>query len=445
MSYSKNTFSLFQRDVFLFISNTLTGIVIARTLGPDLRGLYAIALLIPGYAESFGRLKYDLAAVYYLGKNKATLGEMVFLLNSIAITSSILIVFLIKINFEWIYQQLYINTSYDMRIITNMTLIIIPLQFIFLNYSYLIIYLEDVPAYNRMIVGKAMISSFTSIILILIFHYGILGALIGSIISYIYPIIYAAIKISKLEKPIYRFNFKLFMAMSKYSIQYYLGGLVSHLQQYITNLMVVFYALPDSVGFYAMAKNQSLLITSMVPKAINTLLFPKISKSSTDLAATNLTSQSFRITLFILLLFGFIMAIVIKPMVYILYGEAFLAMVIPFWIILPGFVLSQSASLFNSYYSGIGRPEIILKLTYIPLIIQVILALILLPYYGMIGAAVAFMGSNIVLSLASTIVFMRISKTKISELVITREEILFVLKFAKDYIARILHKIGIFR
>jgi O-antigen/teichoic acid export membrane protein len=64
MSLSSKSFSIFQRDLFLLLCNLITGIVIARKLGPELMGLWAILQLIPGYAEAFGRLKFDVAAIY---------------------------------------------------------------------------------------------------------------------------------------------------------------------------------------------------------------------------------------------------------------------------------------------------------------------------------------------------------------------------------------------
>ena len=67
--------SLFTRDVILFFSTLLTGIVIARELGPDMMGIWTILLLIPGYAEAFGRLQFDISSVYFIGKKKRTLGK----------------------------------------------------------------------------------------------------------------------------------------------------------------------------------------------------------------------------------------------------------------------------------------------------------------------------------------------------------------------------------
>ena len=131
MSFAKKAFSLFQIDAILFFTSIITGAIIARELGPDLRGLYAILLLIPSYAEAFGRIKFDVASVYFLGKRKIVLGEMIFLLNALAIlTSAILICFFIW-QYDWIYAQLYQNTTIDMHLLTFTILGIPSLAFYF--------------------------------------------------------------------------------------------------------------------------------------------------------------------------------------------------------------------------------------------------------------------------------------------------------------------------
>ena len=68
MSFANKSFSVFKRDVLLFILNVFTSIVIARKLGPELLGIWVIISLFPSYAEAFGRIKFDLAAVYFIGK-----------------------------------------------------------------------------------------------------------------------------------------------------------------------------------------------------------------------------------------------------------------------------------------------------------------------------------------------------------------------------------------
>ena len=76
MNIANKAFSVLGRDLFLLFSNLVTSIVIARTLGPEIMGIWVILNTIPSYAEMFGRTKVDLAAVYFLGKGKYQIGDI---------------------------------------------------------------------------------------------------------------------------------------------------------------------------------------------------------------------------------------------------------------------------------------------------------------------------------------------------------------------------------
>ncbi|MDP7197138.1 MAG: hypothetical protein QF864_13240, partial [SAR202 cluster bacterium] len=114
MSFSEKSFSLLQREIFLFILNLATGIIIARVLGPTMMGLWVILLLIPSYAEAFGRLKFDVAAVYFLGKKKTSIAEMVFLLNFVTLLISAILILLFIWQFDWFYARLFHSSPVDM-------------------------------------------------------------------------------------------------------------------------------------------------------------------------------------------------------------------------------------------------------------------------------------------------------------------------------------------
>ena len=70
MTITDKLFSIFTRDVVLFVTTLLTGVVIARYLGPEKLRIWTLLLLIPGYAEAFGRLQLDVSSVYTIGNHK---------------------------------------------------------------------------------------------------------------------------------------------------------------------------------------------------------------------------------------------------------------------------------------------------------------------------------------------------------------------------------------
>jgi O-antigen/teichoic acid export membrane protein len=318
MSFSTKSFSLLQRDIFLFFTNVVTGIIIARVLGPTMMGLWVILSLIPSYAEALGRLKFDVAAVYFLGKRKSSIGEMVFILNFLALLTSIILVSLFIWQFDWFYTRLFHSSPVDMRLLTYFVLLIIPLQFIFMNYCYLHVYREDTKVYNKMHILNAMLSSTTGIAMLLILDWGILGILLGKILGLLVSLIYAGQKIKKVEKMRPNFNISLIKEMAKYSVHFYIGGIIGHLHIYITNLLVVLYLAPVQVAFFIMAKGRGEMFTSMVPSAIGMLLLPRISKSENINQSRELTARAFRVTFLILLFTGVILGVLIKPIVYVL-------------------------------------------------------------------------------------------------------------------------------
>src|SRR3990172_2172297 len=101
MSIANKSFALFRRDTLIYTVSIVSGAIIARVLGPTTMGIWIILLMIPSYAEAFGRLKFDIAAVYFLGKDRHRLGEMTFILNVVALicSTTLIILFCWKIDF----------------------------------------------------------------------------------------------------------------------------------------------------------------------------------------------------------------------------------------------------------------------------------------------------------------------------------------------------------
>ena len=71
-------------------------------------------------------------------------------------------------------------------------------------------------------------------------------------------------------------NFSLIKEMTKYSAHFYFGGILIHLDAYLTNLLVVLYLAPDQVAFFSMGKGRCEMLTRIVPNAIGPLLFPRV-------------------------------------------------------------------------------------------------------------------------------------------------------------------------
>jgi O-antigen/teichoic acid export membrane protein len=438
MALSDKLLSLFTRDAILFFTTLLTGVVIARQLGPEMMGIWVLLLLIPGYAEAFGRLRLDLSAVYFLGKGKVRIGEVTFILHLIAIITASIILIVFTYNFDWFYSSIFNNVDKNINTLIYGVLCIIPLRFIYINYSYLLISQENVQAYNKLVIIQALTTSLLTISLIIILEIGVLGALIGNGIGLILAIIYGSIKISHIEKINTRLNFKLVYEMFLYAKHFYLSGLIGFFQGNIASLISAVFVNPAQIAFFAIGKSICEISTRMVPTAMNTLLFPRISNSDDMGTNKDLIARSFRITLFILSISSIVLIFLIDLIVVVLYGVEYLPLIDVFYIMIFGVALSQSSSVFTSYFSGIGRADILSKVTFFPLLAQIALAIILIPDLGIKGAAIALLVSSILLFIFQIFFFLKVSKLKINDIIIQYSDLLTVKNFIK---VKILFKI----
>ena len=431
MSFADKSFSIFTRDVFLFILNVLTSIVIARKLGPELLGVWVIISLIPGYAEAFGRTKFDLAAVYFIGKKKYTENEILYHLNIIAIITGVAITSLIFIFIENINQLLFSGEPNNLIFIYAI-LPIIPLSFLSLNYSYLLISREDVKSFNYMIIIKAVIGSGGASLLLLVFDFGLWSVIMTSVLSVLISLIYGRWCFNKTKintKIIFKLNIGLLKEFFNYSYKLYVTGIISYLNIYLMRSLISVYLSTAKVAFFSMAQDRATLLDK-IPNAINALLYPRISNSNQSDSSTT-TIKAFKIILILSTLSSIILAILIKPLVLIMYGEPYLPMVLPFLIILPGILFNGTTSVFTSYFTGSGRADLVMKLSIVPLILQIFLGFILIRNFDIFGAAATFTFSMILFGLLQIFFFLKLSKTSFNELITVSSEYLYIYNFFK--------------
>ena len=430
MNLGEKSFSLFKREVILYVLQIFTSAVIARVLGPKLLGVALILNMIPSYAETFGRLKFDIAAVYYLGKNKYPLNEVIFTLNILALFSSSIVVLIFFVNFDFFSSILFSKTEQNVDNLVYVVLAQTPLSFVFMNYSYLFLFKEDTRNYNIMVVLKSLITSLLGIILVGLFNFGIMGVVLASSFGLLISVFFGVIKMGSKGTIYFNLNFKLIKDLTVYGSKLYFQGLITNLQLYCLNLLVVFYLVPSQVTYFTLAKGYSQLLDK-IPNALSSILFPRLSKIRTDNDGVILTNKAFRIISFILFLSGILALLFIRPAVYVIFGEDYLPLVVPFFLLIPGIVISGSCTPFLQYFMAHNRVEIGMGVAAVGLFSQLLMGIFLIPKYGVVGAAISVSMGLIISSIITFFVYkVIVAKMKItSEFLIKKDEISYLIKF----------------
>jgi O-antigen/teichoic acid export membrane protein len=167
-----------------------------------------------------------------------------------------------------------------------------------------------------------------------------------------------------------------------------------------------------------------------VPASLNTILFPRLTKTVDPDEAAQLSTRAFRLILVLLTVVGIIAMALIHPAVHLIYGSAFLPLVVPFLILLPGIILSGATTPFMQYFLSINRADLGVTLPILPLALQVGLALWFIPILGPDGAALAFSAGLVVFSLISIWMFLRLSACTLrSDLMVNGEDLRYLLHF----------------
>lgn len=140
------------------------------------------------------------------------------------------------------------------------------------------------------------------------------------------------------------------------------------------------------VGLYTVATGlaQQLWI---VPFAVSEPLFSRVSASGDTLDSRQVTQYAFRVTLLISVALGIAMAVIIPFLVPLVYGERFAGTTPMFLLLLPGVVTVGPSRTLSSYLAGSARPGEPLRAESVGLCATIVLDLLLIPRLGGRGAA----------------------------------------------------------
>ncbi len=439
MSLAKKSLSIFLRDGFLFVSNAIISIILARSLGPQYLGLWFALNLIPSYAELFGRIKIDVAAVYYLSKGKYSLNEVLPVINTMAIFFSAVIVGIYLIFAPAINLFLFKEFANEMKYFAIFILMQIPLTFLYMNYLYVHIYLDDRKVVNRMALMRSLISF---VIIIISYAFTSFNLNIISVMMATFAGILSALFYGIFKAPVHsfvRFIYQRFMMrdLFKYGIQLYITGIFSYLNVYVVQFLVLSYLIPIQMSYYTVAQQNSQLFQKL-SDAVSVFLFPSITKNENSEERIELTLKVFRVLLTMLIPCLILAFLLLKPLVQLTYGVKYLPVIIPIFIILPAIVLSTATTPVNILFQSTGKPQLAYKSLIIPVIIQIIAGILFIPQGGILAAAACFALGTVTASLSQLYIFKREYAVDgiLKKLFIKKQDVQFVWSFGYSLISK---------
>jgi O-antigen/teichoic acid export membrane protein len=194
--------------------------------------------------------------------------------------------------------------------------------------------------------------------------------------------------------------------MLRFSGTIHIGNLTQFFNYRLDSFIVNFFLGTAAVGLYLQASllGETLWLLS---SSMAWVLLPTVASrhSKSKEIAVKATVATFLVSIV-----GGIVAFLVGPwLIVTLFGEKFSGSVSPFLILVPGVVIFSITNILATYLTGAGRPGYNAVIAFISFVFTVIFDILLIPRYGIGGAAVASGISYTMSTILTVIVFIRVS------------------------------------
>ena len=245
---------------------------------------------------------------------------------------------------------------------------------------------------------QSMLMLCTTILLVYI-GYGVLGVVIGIVVSSIGSCLYLVWDLKKyfIKLTIQQFTDNSKMMLS-FGGQTAIANSINMINYQADALMVGYFLTKADVGFYSVAVTFAKLLW-LIPNSIQRITYPMISEyhgKKMNESVRQAVTMTMKYTACISVIIGTSMLIFAKPVITMVYGISFIESIPPFYILIIGTMIFGIVKSVNSLFASIGRVDLFAKMPAVSAILNIVLNLVLIPIYGITGAAMATMTSLLV-------------------------------------------------
>ena len=389
---------------------------LAWVLCPEKRGSYAVCIMFSTLLSLLFMVGSDTASIYFVSSRKFSLSEgVLYTLIYVGLGSVLAIlvgIFLINLNLKFT-SKAPLSSLY-------LVLLTIPTSVFMFVFTRLFTAIQDFKWFAIFTGLGYLLQLVFTLLFVLTFKLGINGAIISLFLNGL--ITSSSILIFLNHK--YKFHrvaisFSKLRDMLSYGLRYYVGKISNTVNYQIGTIILAFIANVPEIGMFAVGF-QLVTKAMLFPDTLGTVLMPK-SSSLMD-GGKDLVAYSARVTLVVCGVALLLLAILAKPVIYILFSEKFALAVPLLQILCLGVFVRSVCKIFTPYLLGTNHPEIASISVLIGTLINLGLLWYLYPIIGIKGAAVGMVVSYLVSSTILLLGFLKYSQKSLTDVFSFRKQ-----------------------
>jgi O-antigen/teichoic acid export membrane protein len=383
MNLAKESFYTLVFQVSGFLCAMITGMIVARELGPANKGIIAVALLYPSFFFVISSLSLGVGINHHMGRKeydvKTFVGSALVVFTVVSVCSLACYFFTIAVFGETLYKGI------DLKYLATAGFMI-PFGLMLYFFSSILQGTMDIKAYNI----ANQLSAFSNLSFVLAFvalwKLTPLAAIIAAISGIVLGGIFALYKVIRKTKAI-AFDRSLTRSLIKDGAKIHIGSIATFVSSQANLFILNYYATPSEVGFYSLAFSlANVLFFFSISLEIG--LYPKVAHA-TEEDAIRLVQVATRQILLLTGSAALIMAVFSKIIVLGYGGKDFLPSVTPLLLLLPGFVAFIIPKILATLWVRKGWFLVLTTIASITAVLSLVLNFLLIPRFGASGAAAA--------------------------------------------------------
>jgi O-antigen/teichoic acid export membrane protein len=387
----------FATRVFLIGAGVAASVLVTRALGPEGRGLYAVAGALTGIGVQFGNLGLHSANTYFAARDRSLLSRLAG--NSLVVSAVFGAVAVALLGCLAFLRPDLVPLGTPLLALVFAS---IPIGLAYLLLQNLLIGVQEVRAFNRIEIITRLVS--LTLITLVILEKGVSPATLfaAGVAASAVGLARVLRRLRGISPGAPRPSPGLLRAHLVYGIKSYLACLFAYLVVRFDLLMVQRMLGMQQAGFYSIAASMADLVY-LLPSVIGTLLFPKLVARETREEKWRLTAGVGGLVLVLMIAVSGAAALLAKPMIRLLFGNDFLPAA-------PAFVLLAIAMIFygvnnivSNYLAALAFPWFSVVIWIVICALNIGLNLLWIPAYGIVGASLSSLVCYVLVLLAQVV------------------------------------------
>ncbi len=395
----------------------VTGVILARKLGPHDRGVLALVLLVPSTVVTLVKLGITQSNVYFINRKREPIDMVASNCTVLALVLGVSAVAIV-----WMSQGRLLTSVLRGMEPWALALALARVPLLLLD-DYLYGVLQAAGSfrfYNSRLVVSETVRMLLVIVSLLLLHLGLVAAVVIYTVVTAGNVAWLVVAMRRKIPFTLRVNPTLLGQQLAFGLKSYVQTLTSHALLRVDVYMVSYFLGPADTAFYSLALRFTEMVLE-IPQAVGLVLYPKLA-ALPEAEVHRLTAQACRRTLLLTGVGAVAIAFFGPFLLTLWYGQAYAPAGGPLpWAAVGVLAMSIFVILTRAFTSQ-NRQQVNISAGLVALGSNVLMNLYLIPTMGIVGAAMATAISYSAACLLLMVFYLLDSRLSLSEVILAKPE-----------------------